>query len=236
MVFRLHLARHGETLFNIRGQLQGWCDSPLTPVGRAQALQLADQFAEVDVSAILSSDLTRARETADSVASRHPDVDRLELRDLREWHYGGWEGQPNAALWSHVFAAHGRNYGEPREWDILTASGVDHVIDAIAASDSLRLAEGSLAVALRRDRAIATILAEGSRRGGELLVVSHGTMLASLIGELLPDAAPVRFPNVGVVSMDVDDSGPVGASLQASWLSTPSGPRAGSVGTIRRSA
>lgn len=35
---RLYLVRHGETLFNIQGKIQGWSDSPLTERGIKQAL------------------------------------------------------------------------------------------------------------------------------------------------------------------------------------------------------
>lgn len=37
MMKTLYLVRHGETLFNIQNKIQGWCDSPLTENGVAQA-------------------------------------------------------------------------------------------------------------------------------------------------------------------------------------------------------
>ena len=35
----LYLMRHGQTLFNVRRRIQGWCDSPLTELGKQQALK-----------------------------------------------------------------------------------------------------------------------------------------------------------------------------------------------------
>ena len=40
----LYLVRHGQTVFNVRRKIQGWCDSPLTELGRAQAGVAAEYF------------------------------------------------------------------------------------------------------------------------------------------------------------------------------------------------
>jgi broad specificity phosphatase PhoE len=90
-VTRLLLVRHGETDWNAEGRLQGHTDRPLSDYGRRQALQLADELESEDFEAIYSSDLARARETAEIVGRR------LELPveldpDLREKDWGAWEG------------------------------------------------------------------------------------------------------------------------------------------------
>ena len=36
----LYLMRHGQTLFNVRRKVQGWCDAPLTKLGIGQAIIL----------------------------------------------------------------------------------------------------------------------------------------------------------------------------------------------------
>lgn len=87
----LLLVRHGETDWNADGRLQGQTDRPLSDFGRRQARQLADELADEELEAIYSSDLSRARETAEIVA------ERLELPvvldpDLREKDWGTWEG------------------------------------------------------------------------------------------------------------------------------------------------
>jgi broad specificity phosphatase PhoE len=90
-VTTLLLVRHGETDWNADGRLQGHTDRPLTDFGRRQARQLAEELDSEGLDAIYSSDLARARETADIVG------ERLELPvvvdpDLREKDWGNWEG------------------------------------------------------------------------------------------------------------------------------------------------
>ena len=54
----LILVRHGETLWNLEGRRQGQADSPLTPLGIAQAQAIAGRLADEPVDALYSSDLT----------------------------------------------------------------------------------------------------------------------------------------------------------------------------------
>ena len=83
--------RHGETDWNRELRLQGNSDTMLNATGRAQALELARELAEVPLDAVYSSDLGRARETAEIVvAGRRLDV-RLDP-GLRERSFGSWEG------------------------------------------------------------------------------------------------------------------------------------------------
>jgi 2,3-bisphosphoglycerate-dependent phosphoglycerate mutase len=92
----LLLVRHGETDWNAEGRLQGQTDRPLSDYGRRQARQLGEQLAEEELAgdglvAIYSSDLARARETAEIVAERVGL--RVELDPgLREKDWGTWEG------------------------------------------------------------------------------------------------------------------------------------------------
>jgi broad specificity phosphatase PhoE len=90
-VTTLLLVRHGETDWNADGRLQGHTDRPLTDFGRRQARDLADALAGEKLQAIYSSDLTRARETAEIVAGRLGLPVVLD-RDLREKDWGNWEG------------------------------------------------------------------------------------------------------------------------------------------------
>jgi broad specificity phosphatase PhoE len=88
---RILLVRHGETDWNLSRRLQGHADLPLNETGRKQARALADELAEVELDAVYSSDLSRAFETARIVAEpRGLEVTALE--ELRERHFGSWEG------------------------------------------------------------------------------------------------------------------------------------------------
>ncbi|MGZ4333443.1 MAG: histidine phosphatase family protein [Gaiellaceae bacterium] len=87
----LLLVRHGETDWNADGRLQGHTDRPLTDYGRRQAKQLAAELEGEELEAIYSSDLTRARETAEIVGERLGLPVVLDP-DLREKDWGTWEG------------------------------------------------------------------------------------------------------------------------------------------------
>ena len=87
----LLLARHGETDWNREFRIQGSSDVELNEVGRKQAHALAQELEHVDLDAIYSSDLSRARATAEAVAASHGLEVRLDSR-LRERSFGSLEG------------------------------------------------------------------------------------------------------------------------------------------------
>jgi broad specificity phosphatase PhoE len=89
------LARHGESDWNRDERWQGHADRPLTELGRKQAQDLADRLANVELDAVYSSDLQRARETAEIVA-RPRGLDVKESPALREVDVGSWSGLTRA--------------------------------------------------------------------------------------------------------------------------------------------
>jgi probable phosphoglycerate mutase len=88
---RIVLWRHGQTEWNLLGRLQGQTDVPLDAVGSQQALTMARLLAALHPSAIVSSDLSRAVETARALA----DIVKLDIaldEGLRETFVGTWQG------------------------------------------------------------------------------------------------------------------------------------------------
>ncbi len=88
---RLILWRHGRTEWNAEGRGQGHLDVPMDDTGRKQALLAAPHVAALRPDAIISSDLTRASETAAAVA----ELTGLAVREhpgLREMHLGVMQG------------------------------------------------------------------------------------------------------------------------------------------------
>ena len=89
----LWLLRHGQTDWNLEGRWQG--QAPQAPglngMGRAQARAVRDQLKDVRFSAIYTSDLPRARQTAELIAEPLGLTVALEPR-LREINLGVWEG------------------------------------------------------------------------------------------------------------------------------------------------
>jgi len=90
MPSRLLLVRHGQSEWNAVGRWQGQADPPLTDLGRAQARAAARVVGGVD--AVFSSDLQRARETADIVAASIGVGPVIEDAGLRERDAGAWSG------------------------------------------------------------------------------------------------------------------------------------------------
>ena len=89
---RVFLVRHGETEWNAQRRIQGHTDTALSARGVAQAECVAGRLADEPVAAVYSSDLRRAFQTAEAIASRHglrvvPEV------GLREVSFGEWEGK-----------------------------------------------------------------------------------------------------------------------------------------------
>lgn len=87
MSVRVCIIRHGETDWNQERRIQGQIDIPLNETGRAQALAMAFNAAHHSFAAIYSSDLARARETAQVLGEREGHEIRL-MPELRERHYG----------------------------------------------------------------------------------------------------------------------------------------------------
>jgi probable phosphoglycerate mutase len=115
----LTLVRHGETSANLEGVWQGSLDGELTERGRIQALRVARYLYQrhPDATALYTSPLRRARETARAIAEALGLAPRLE-EGLAEYRLGSWEGksyrelQESHRLWDEIrrdpdFAPHG---------------------------------------------------------------------------------------------------------------------------------
>ena len=89
----VYLVRHGATEWNIDKRAQGMADIPLTQKGKEEAQLAREQLANVPLDAVYSSDLSRAYETARTIAASHG----LEVKtdpDFREIDQGEWTGLP----------------------------------------------------------------------------------------------------------------------------------------------
>jgi glucosyl-3-phosphoglycerate phosphatase len=90
------LVRHGQTTWNANQRWQGWADVALSEIGEAQAeagaAVLASALADVPVH-VVSSDLIRARATADAISLALSVEVSSVLPDLRERHIGDWSGK-----------------------------------------------------------------------------------------------------------------------------------------------
>ncbi len=87
---RLLLVRHGQSTWNAEGRWQGHSDPPLSPLGERQARAAAPAVAKLGLTAVFSSDLLRARQTAELLAP--PGFTPVVVPPLRERNVGEWEG------------------------------------------------------------------------------------------------------------------------------------------------
>lgn len=83
---RIFLVRHGQTAANASGLFYGSTDVPLTPLGIEQSTRVAGLLAEVAFSQVLSSQLTRAQQTAELIVP----ITGFDPR-LNEMDFGRWE-------------------------------------------------------------------------------------------------------------------------------------------------
>jgi broad specificity phosphatase PhoE len=83
------LIRHGET--DLAGRFCGYSDPRLNASGERDAIRVAEEISRLDISCIYSSDLHRAAQTARAIA-KQTGITVEYLRELREIHFGRWEG------------------------------------------------------------------------------------------------------------------------------------------------
>jgi ribonuclease H / adenosylcobalamin/alpha-ribazole phosphatase len=160
------LLRHGQTALSVDKRFSGTGDAPLTDAGHEMAVAAAGRLATSGAHAVVSSPLTRARQTADAVAAALGlEVDVEE--GLRETDFGDWEG--------YTFAEVRQKW--PRELDAWLAS------TAVAPPFGESFDDTAVRVRRARDRVLA-------RHGGRtVVVVSHVTPIKTLLRFAL-DAPP----------------------------------------------
>jgi len=100
----IYLVRHGQTDWNVEKKTQGHADIPLNEKGRKQAKSLSSNISKLGVEKIVSSDLLRAKETAE-ILNKVFGVSLVFDKRLREINYGDLEGIPRDTL-------------KPEMWDI----------------------------------------------------------------------------------------------------------------------
>lgn len=92
MTKTLYLMRHGQTVFNLKGRIQGASDSPLTTLGINQA-QAAKNYFEthhITFDTLVSSSQERACDTLENAA---PNQKYERLKGIKEWGFGLFEGE-----------------------------------------------------------------------------------------------------------------------------------------------
>ncbi|MBC6316513.1 histidine phosphatase family protein [Listeria grandensis] len=87
----LYLMRHGQTLFNVRKKIQGFCDAPLTELGIQQANIASSYFKDNGI--VFTKAYSSTSERACDTLERITNMDYTRLKGLKEWNFGTFEGE-----------------------------------------------------------------------------------------------------------------------------------------------
>lgn len=158
MSTRLVVVRHGETQWNLASRIQGHADSPLTPAGEAQAAAIAERLARERFDRLVSSDLGRARRTAQAIAARTGHVIVPDAR-FRERNYGLAEGLTYGEIGVHY----------PEVFSRVRDTDPDYVVPG---------GESRRQLFERVQEAFESLARESE--GERIVVVCHGGVLAAL--------------------------------------------------------
>lgn len=155
----LWLVRHGETIWNQEGRLQGSMDIELNEGGLEQARRLAEQLKDTEFQSIYSSPLKRALKTAELIAGCTDHTVQIDPR-LVEVRMGEWEGMRSVDI--------RRQYPE-----LVAIRDADPVYAPVPGGETVQQ------LAVRVNQAADEISKRHPR--GPVLIVSHGLSIAVLV-------------------------------------------------------
>ena len=189
MTTRLCIVRHGETAWNAEHRVQGQLDIPLNNIGLRQAQAVGRALKDERFDAIYSSDLVRARQTADPIANILSMKILLE-KDLRERHYGIFERLTYAEVKIRYPEDYARFEARDPEYAFRTGE--------------------SLKDFYARSIAVVSRIAEANH-GKNVLVFTHGGVLDMLYRHItdLSVSAERNFgiPNAGLNRVEISAAG-----------------------------
>jgi 2,3-bisphosphoglycerate-dependent phosphoglycerate mutase len=176
----LIVVRHGQTIWNVDQRMQGHMDVPLSEAGIRQAHAVAARLAAEHVDKIYSSDLQRARQTAEIIRGNR----LLELvtdERLREIHMGSFQG----LTLGEAQARHGD------AWERFFIHDAEF---ALPGGQSRNQKQVEIAAFMQQ--------VVGEDQGKQIVVVTHGGILISMLRHVLKIPAShyfrVRIDNAGI--------------------------------------
>lgn len=183
----LYLVRHGRTVYNTQGRLQGWCDSPLTPQGRADVQITAEHLRGRSFAAAYASPSGRAVDTANELLAFHPNTPLTRDDGLREFNFGAFEAKPEADLYATI---------DPFE-----------MFGQVFEGTFPGLPGGEPATGyLDRVAAVFARITAAHDDGAEVLVVSHGVTLMAYLTMIGGDR--IRpLPNASISTVEIARDG-----------------------------
>ena len=181
---KIYLMRHGQTILNRAGRTQGWCDGVLTKEGIEVAVNVGFGLSDIKFKNVYSSDLGRARKTAQIVIKENKTSKHLKLQEregLREVYFGKYEGEIDKIMHDDILNyLHVSSVEEAeKKYDFQKA-----FCDTCAELDETKEAEDYNTAITRVMNELKQICKENSHEGGNILVVAHGGIIRLIIDHL----------------------------------------------------
>lgn len=200
----IFLVRHGETEFNRHLLLQGWADSPLTERGKAVAQKTGEKLKTYHFDAVFCSTLPRTLATAQIIlnGAEQSHLPIQELADLREYHFGQFEGRPSSEFYQAIVQA--RNLPDEETWLYEYRHG-DYNKMAETVSQLDPNAETETQFVQRIWRGMESVVQQSPSQGGRVLVVTHGMVIVALLKSIDKKAILYKSPpNASVSRLQFD--------------------------------
>ncbi|MFJ6652233.1 histidine phosphatase family protein [Microbacterium sp. NPDC091313] len=186
----LTLVRHGETDWNRDARIQGSTDIPLNDTGRAQAREAGRRLAERAQDApvvVVSSDMSRAAETADLIAEALGTTVAGRYPGLRERGYGEAEGLRSTDFHTRFGPWHSAEVPGAEAWPIVRQRALAALAEAVADARA-RVAPAE----------------------PEVIAVAHGALIRQVIRAATDEQLPhdgERLPNGSAHTFRLSDDG-----------------------------
>ena len=178
---RFYIVRHGQTIFNVKGRIQGWCDSPLTDLGIEQAKALGKKLETDSFDVCFCSTSERAVDTAHLILANR-NVKVHPVKGLKEQCFGDFEAEKIEDVFKD-----GTNY--PDGYTFCNGESFDQAVH--------RFMETLKKIAFDYPNA-------------NVLIVSHGSIIKHVVNRLAPGfmASKIRtadlVPNCSLTRIDYD--------------------------------
>lgn len=194
----IYLVRHGQTIINKYDKIQGWCDTPLTDKGIADAKHAGEVLKNVPFDIALSSDLGRAVDTCNYIIERncnHLTLQHIASPFFREQFFGFFEGMNSDEAWQMIGGPHGC----PRRQELLLKEKMSAIKDYIHEADPYHDAEDNKAYWERLDKGFKLIKElDGAEN---ILLVSHSMTIRSIVSRYAPEIPLVPGPANGSITI-----------------------------------
>lgn len=186
---KIYLVRHGRTMMNTLYRMQGWCDSPLTPKGIANAQALGKGLTDIQFDSAYCSALRRTYQTAHQILAHNNQqgLPITELEGINEMCFGSLEAIDEKEAWNLVSVAMGFDPNTNQLDQALFGGEItmQEIYRTVTMMDTLDMAESWETVEARVYQTISNIAeVESAKNSKNILIVSHGNAIATFLMKL----------------------------------------------------